>query len=257
MGKEMNMTQKSTPNQSSRNGYKPCLIVWHIADGTYNGTVAWEMNRESQVSSHFVLGQGGEITQLVPLERAAWTQGVVKNSTHPYVKAHSGVNPNQYCISIECEGVWSETKGALTDKQLAAAAELTRYIVAEVKRIYKVDIPIDREHMIGHCEINPVARPHCPGEDFPYDALIAAAKEGMEIPVGSQKLPYTVQCGAFADADNAAKLYANLDDKGYFVFFLNEATIKVCVGKFASSEEAQKTCDDLKKKGFAGFVTTI
>ena len=79
----------------------------------------------------------------------------------------------------------------------------------------------------------------------------------MEIPTSSQKLPYTVQCGAFADADNAAKLYANLDDKGYFVFFLNEATIKVCVGKFASSEEAQKTCDDLKKKGFAGFVTTI
>ena len=247
MEKQMNITQKSTPNQSSRNGYKPCLIVWHIADGTYNGTVAWEMNRESQVSSHFVLGQNGEVTQLVPLERAAWTQGVVKNPTHPYVKAHGGVNPNLYCVSIECEGVWSETKGALTDKQLAAAAELTRYI----------DIPIDREHMIGHCEINPVTRPHCPGEAFPYDALIAAAKGEMEIPTSSQKLPYTVQCGAFADADNAAKLYAKLDDKGYFVFCLNEATIKVCVGKFTSSEEAQKTCDDLKKKGFAGFVTTI
>ena len=184
-------------------------------------------------------------------------RGVVKNPTHPYVKAHSGVNPNLYCVSIECEGVWSETKGALTDKQLAAAAELTRYIVAEVKRIYKVDIPIDREHMIGHCEINPVARPHCPGEDFPYDALIAAAKGEMEIPDSSPKLPYTVQCGAFADADNAAKLYAKLGDKGYFVFLQNEATIKVCVGKFTSSEEAQKTCDDLKKKGFAGFVTTI
>ncbi len=257
MGKEMNMTQKSTPNQSSRNGYKPCLIVWHIADGTYNGTVAWEQNPESQVSSHFVLGQNGEITQLVPLDKAAWTQGVVNQPTHPYVKAHSGVNPNLYCVSIECEGRWSETKGALTDKQLAAAAELTRYIVAEVKRIYKVDIPIDREYMIGHCEINPVTRPHCPGEAFPYDALIAAAKEGMEIPVGSQKLPYTVQCGAFADADNAAKLYAKLDNKGYFAFLQNEATIKVCVGKFASSEEAQRTCDDLKKKGFAGFVTTI
>ena len=257
MEKQMNITQKSSPNQSSRNGYKPCLIVWHIADGTYNGTVAWEMNRDSQVSSHFVLGQGGEITQLVPLERAAWTQGVVKNPTHPYVKAHSGVNPNQYCISIECEGVWSETNGALTDKQLAAAAELTRYIVAEVKRIYKVDIPIDREHMIGHCEINPVTRPHCPGEAFPYDALIAAAKGEMEIPTSSQKLPYTVQCGAFADADNATKLYAKLDDKGYFAFLQNEATIKVCVGKFASSKEAQRTCDDLKKKGFAGFVTTI
>ena len=79
----------------------------------------------------------------------------------------------------------------------------------------------------------------------------------MEIPTSSQKLPYTVQCGAFADADNAAKLYAKLDNKGYFAFLQNEATIKVCVGKFASSEEAQRTCDDLKKKGFSGFVTTI
>ena len=73
MEKQMNITQKSTPNQSSRNGYKPCLIVWHIADGTYNGTVAWEMNRDSQVSSHFVLGQGGEITQLVPLIKSKLT----------------------------------------------------------------------------------------------------------------------------------------------------------------------------------------
>ena len=92
---------------------------------------------------------------------------------------------------------------------------------------------------------------------YKRDALIAAAKGETEIPDSFPKLPYTVQCGAFADTDNAAKLYAKLDDKGYFAFLQNEATIKVCVGKFASSEEAQRTCDDLKKKGFAGFVTTI
>lgn len=251
--------QKSTANQSGRGNYKPCLIVWHIADGTYNGTVTWEQNPASQVSSHFVLGKNGEITQLVPLDKAAWTQGVVNQPIHPYVKAHNGVNPNLYCVSIECEGKWSETHGALTDKQLAAAAWLTCHIVEEIDRIYGIEIPIDREHMIGHCEINPVTRPHCPGEDFPFDQLIAMARGEDAEPVQDEtaSLPYTVQCGAFASADNAAKLYAKLDDRGYFVFFLNEATIKVCVGKFASSEEAQKTCDDLKKKGFAGFVTTI
>lgn len=251
--------QKSTAKQSGRGNYKPCLIVWHIADGTYNGTVTWEQNPASQVSSHFVLGKNGEITQLVPLDKAAWTQGVVNQPIHPYVKAHNGVNPNLYCVSIECEGKWSETHGALTDKQLAAAAWLTCHIVEEIDRIYGIEIPIDREHMIGHCEINPVTRPHCPGEDFPFDRLIAMARGEDAEPVQDEtaSLPYTVQCGAFASADNAAKLYAKLDDRGYFVFFLNEATIKVCVGKFASSEEAQKTCDDLKKKGFAGFVTTI
>ncbi len=86
-----------------------------------------------------------------------------------------------------------------------------------------------------------------------YPAIIAKLNGQAQ----KSQLPYTVQCGAFADTDNAAKLYAKLNEKGYFVFFQNEATVKVCVGKFASSEEAQRTCDDLKKKGFVGFVATL
>lgn len=171
----MNITKKDTVNRSGRNGYKPELIVFHIAEGTYNGTIAWEQNPKSQTSSHFVLGKGGEVTQLVPIDMAAWTQGRVSSPTHPLVKSRDGVNPNLYCISIECEGRWSETKGRLTDRQLEAAAELTKHIVAEVKRIYGVTVPIDRKHIIGHCEINSVTRPHCPGEQFPFAEIIAKA----------------------------------------------------------------------------------
>lgn len=169
--------QMKSPHHCSRYGQKPCLIVWHIADGTYNGTVAWECNPNSGISSHFVLGENGEVAQLVPLTEAAYTQGVVKKPTHPLVKMRTNVNPNLYCVSIECAGYWSKTKGKLTEKQLQAAAELTKHIVAEVKRIYGVEIPIDRQHMIGHCEINTVTRPHCPGELFPYDELIFVSKK--------------------------------------------------------------------------------
>ena len=254
------IAQKSTANQSSRGNYKPCLIVWHIADGTYNGTVTWEQNPASQVSSHFVLGQNGEVTQMVPLDKAAWTQGVVNRPTHPYVKAHNGVNPNLYCVSIECEGKWSETHGALTDKQLAAAAWLTCHIVEEIDRIYGVEIPIDREHMIGHYEINPVTRPHCPGEDFPFDQLIALARGEDAEPVQDEtvSLPYTVQCGAFASAGNANALKDKLSARGYYCYLTNHlGTLRVCVGKFATQDEAAKTAADLNRKGFAGFVTTI
>lgn len=257
------ITQKSTPNQSGRGNYKPCLIVWHIADGTYNGTVAWEQNPASQVSSHFVLGKNGEIAQLVPLERAAWTQGVVNQPTHPYVKAHGGVNPNLYCVSIECEGRWSETHGALTDKQLAAAAWLTCHIVEEIDRIYGIEIPVDREHMIGHCEINSVTRLHCPGEIFPYNRLISMVngkqpETGVQPPAQSKDLPYTVQVGVFSSIANAMALRDRLSDMGYFAFTTRENGMdKVCVGKFATQAEAQKTADDLRKKGFGGFVTTI
>ena len=256
----MNIQQYSTVNKSSRNGYKPMFICWHIADGTYNGTITWERNSSSQVSSHFVLGKNGEVAQLVPLDMAAWTQGGIRNPTHPYVKSHPSVNPNQYCVSIECEGFWKETKGKLTDAQFNSAVELTKHIVSEVKKLYNVDIPIDREHMIGHCEINTVTRSHCPGELFPFDELIALARGEDAEPVQDEtaSLPYTVQCGAFASADNANALRDKLSARGYYCYLTNHlGTLRVCVGKFATQDEAAKTASDLNRKGFAGFVTTI
>lgn len=264
----MKIQQYNSPHKSSRYNYKPLYICWHIADGSYNGTISWETNKDSKVSSHFVLGKNGEVAQLVPLNMAAWTQGKVDKPTHPYVKSHISTNPNLYCVSIECEGKWAETKGKLTDKQLAAAAELTKHIVSEVKRIYGVTIPIDREHMIGHCQINSATRPHCPGELFPYDKLISMVN-GKQSDTGTQppqttpqdkpeSLPYTVQVGAFSSIVNATALKNKLSDMGYFAFITGmNSTDRVCVGKFADKGTAQKTADDLKKKGIAGFVTTI
>lgn len=256
----MNIQQYSTVNKSSRNGYKPIFICWHIADGTYNGTITWERNSSSQVSSHFVLGKNGEVAQLVPLDMAAWTQGGIRNPTHPYVKSHPSVNPNQYCVSIECEGFWKDTKGKLTDAQFNSAVELTKHIVSEVKKLYNVDIPIDREHIIGHCEINTVTRSHCPGELFPFDELIALARgeDAEAVQDETASLPYTVQCGAFASADNANALRDKLSARGYYCYLTNHlGTLRVCVGKFATQDEAARTAEDLNRKGFAGFVTTI
>lgn len=256
----MNIQQYSTVNKSGRNGYKPMFICWHIADGTYNGTISWEKDSSSRVSSHFVLGKNGEVAQLVPLDMAAWTQGGIRNPTHPYVKSHLSVNPNQYCVSIECEGFWKETKGKLTDAQFNSAVELTKHIVSEVKKLYNVDIPIDREHMIGHCEINTVTRSHCPGELFPFDELIALARgeDAETVQDETASLPYTVQCGAFASANNASALKDKLSARGYYCYLTDHlGTLRVCVGKFATKEEAAKTAGDLNRKGFAGFVTTI
>ena len=71
-------------------------------------------------------------------------------------------------------------------------------------------------------------------------------------------LPYTVQVGAFADRVNAASMQNKLSGMGYYTFVTGvNSTNRVCVGKFADKGTAQKTADDLKKKGIAGFVTTI
>ena len=69
--------------------------------------------------------------------------------------------------------------------------------------------------------------------------------------------PYTVQVGAFSAAESAAELYSKLSKMGYFTFLRNETLVKVCVGKFPTQQDAQKTADDLKKKGFGGFVTIL
>ena len=266
----MKIEQYSTPNKSSRNGYSPKFICWHIADGTYNGTIGWEKNPASQVSSHFVLGKNGEVAQLVPLDMAAWTQGGIRNPTHPYVKSHPSVNPNQYCVSIECEGFWKETKGKLTDAQFNSAVELTKHIVSEVKKLYNVDIPIDREHIIGHCEINTVTRSHCPGELFPFDELIEAVNKqsGNKPTTGSgtsgntstadAKYHYTVQVGSYKNSINAESMYNEISNMGYFTFKQSVAgNTRVCVGKFENRNDAEITRKDLQKKGYEGFVTAL
>lgn len=262
----MNIQQFNTANKSSRNGYIPNFIVWHIAEGTYNGTISWEQNSESKTSSHFILGKDGRIAQLVPLDMAAWTQGVVQNPTHPYVKTHKYINPNQYCISIECEGFWKETKGKLTDKQFSSAVELTKYIVSEVKKLYNVDIPIDREHIIGHHEINSETRRNCPGELFPFDELIKTIKgqtkpssgTSAKEPTADTKYHYTVQVGSFKNAINAEPMYNELANMGYFAFKQSVAgNTRVCVGKFENRNDAEITRKDLYKKGCNGFITSL
>ena len=73
-----------------------------------------------------------------------------------------------------------------------------------------------------------------------------------------ESLPYTVQVGAFTNRVNAASMQNKLSGMGYYAFVTGEnSTDRVCVGKFADKGTAQKPADDLKKKGIAGFVTTI
>ena len=41
-----------------------------------------------------------------------------------------------------------------------------------MKEKYNVDIPVDKEHILAHSEIDPVGKPFCPGEKFPFNTII-------------------------------------------------------------------------------------
>ncbi len=164
----MNIIQKTTPNlYVGRRGYKPELIVLHIADGTLAGTDSWFASPKSESSAHYLVGFNGEIHQYVKDEDSAWTQNPPKNPSCKLLKPN--VNPNLYCLSIEHEG---KDLSIVHEAQINSTVELIRSLST------KWNIPIDRQHIIGHYEINSVTRPNCPATNKEIiDRIVRQAQE--------------------------------------------------------------------------------
>lgn len=150
----MNIIQKTSPNFGERKGYKPELFVLHIMAGTLEGTDSWFASPNSKVSAHFGIGKSGEIHQYVDTLKSAWANGIVNIPSFKLYKPN--INPNLYTLSIECEGY--DLKDA-PETQLNAITELLRYL----GDIY--DIPLDRDHIIGHYQIDGIRKPNCPATD--------------------------------------------------------------------------------------------
>jgi N-acetylmuramoyl-L-alanine amidase len=172
----MNIERRFTPNWWYRGGYKPCMVVMHIAEGSLDACDAWFADSESNASAHYCVGKDGEIHQYVAEELAAWANGVVRDprATLPYPDA--AVNPNLYTISIEHEGMTGE---AWTDAMYEADAWLLRGINE------RWGIPLDREHVIGHCDIDSVDRANCPGSGLVWEKLIEYAGRKRLLAIGS------------------------------------------------------------------------
>lgn len=181
--------QKKSPNKMSRQGRKPDMIVSHIMEGYYETGIGWLCNPQSQASSHFVVSKKGEITQLVNIRESAWVNGTSTDSkkNNHYSKSSLKLvrdrktNANYYTIGIEHEGFSNQGQGKLTPEQFKATVWLHKYIITEVKKIYGVDIPVDREHIVGHYQIDPIRKPNCPGKAFQWDDLIKELKGGGNV----------------------------------------------------------------------------
>lgn len=183
----MNIIQKPSPNFQSRGAWAPNIIVNHITAGDIVApALTWFANPAAQASAHFVVDKDGSIYQCVPIDKVAWGNGT---STNPKDSRFYGnakiksvrdrkVNANLYTVSIEHV---NSGGGILTPPQLAASIELHKYIISEVKRIYGIAIPIDRDHITGHCFINPITKPSCPGVNFPYDSILSGLLEQIGV----------------------------------------------------------------------------
>ena len=64
----MNIIKRMSPNRTvGRQGWQPDMVVCHITEGAFDGTVSWITNPASQVSYHFVVAQDGRIVQAVDI----------------------------------------------------------------------------------------------------------------------------------------------------------------------------------------------
>jgi hypothetical protein len=152
---------------NGRNGQPIRAIVDHIMEGSLNSTDGWFKNSLSQASTHFGVGLDGRIFQWVRLEDSAWGNGVtnISSSSPDWLKrmVQAGINPNFSTISIEHEGY---TGNIMTESQYQATLWLHKYLLKTT------GLSISKDTIIGHYQVDIVNRPFCPGNGFPWAALI-------------------------------------------------------------------------------------
>lgn len=158
----MNIIWNPSPNYTSgRRNRNIIAIVDHITAGSYPGCLSWLCNTAAKSSAHYLITKTGQVYQLVREADTAWHAGIVNK---PSWKLHDGTNPNFRTIGIEHECL---SGGQLTEPQYQATLQLHKELCE------KYNIPIDRNHIIGHYEINSVDRPGCPGPNFPWTRLMS------------------------------------------------------------------------------------
>lgn len=152
---KFNWVGAATGNYSrGRGGKKPIAIVVHVMDGTFLGTRSWFNNPAAKASTHYGVSLKGEVDQYVSEIDTAFHAGTVAPKPPAWKGWTVGMNPNFFTLGIEHEGkkdtVWTEA-------MYKASAELIRQLCNRWK------IPCDRDHIVGHREIDSFRRANCPG----------------------------------------------------------------------------------------------
>lgn len=121
------------------------LGVFHVMEGTLDGTDSWFHDPTAQVSSHFGVGKDGRIFQWVDTFMTAWAQGPT----------------NGVAISIENEG---NSGDFLTGPQYEADKRLIQWIGQTSPIPARRTSNANGAGWIGHGEVggNP-PHPQCPG----------------------------------------------------------------------------------------------
>ncbi|MEV6103376.1 peptidoglycan recognition family protein [Streptomyces sp. NPDC051940] len=144
-------------------------IVIHDTEETYDDTIKIFQDPQRAASAHYVIrAADGHVAQMVRNKDVAWQAG------NWYVNTHS--------VGIELEGY--AARNEFTPQQYAATAQLVRYLAA------KYDIPLDRQHIIGHDNVPGINTPRIagmhwdPGPHYDWNLLFSLLGKPT-LPTGS------------------------------------------------------------------------
>lgn len=153
-------------------------VVLHICEGPYIGSINYL--RSKGLSAHFVISEGGEVSQLVNVNDSAWANGLsfqggqwISPEGHvsrpTWTRITPPINPNWQTISIEHAGYTAKPRPRV---QLQSTINLLRWLGAQFPSLYPY---VPQTSLIGHCHISSVDRANCPGQYFDLAAIAAAA----------------------------------------------------------------------------------
>lgn len=161
----MRIARFPTPHAvAGRQGHRPEAIVVHTTVGSFESAVDWFGRPESGVCAHYLVGLDGRIGVFVDEHDTATHAGQVRQPTAPFV--HEATNPNLTTIGIEFADDRDPHGIARPDAQYESGAELIWAISL------RWGIPLDRDHVVGHREINTMTQ--CPG-NLDVDRLLRLA----------------------------------------------------------------------------------
>lgn len=166
--------------------YDRVAICDHIMQGYIPGSYARFNNPNEEVSAHFGVGINGQVVQFVDMGRSAWANGILEQGWDQTIKwlsetVKQKLRINTRTISIEHEGQPGET---MPEPQYQATLALHKYIITTWPTIKP-----DRQHIIGHNQITPQSRAHCPSDAFPFDRLITDLQKEFSVMDTARKVP--------------------------------------------------------------------
>ncbi len=136
--------EQNYSKSNRENDYKINWIIIHVAQGSFQSTVAWFKNPKSRVSAHFVVSKdGSKIVQMVRIKDVAWHAG--------------NLQYNRHSIGIEIEGyvnetIWPDSLYDKLSKLLVWLADQYNISLKHIEGIAPPD-PLKDSGIIGHSQV--------------------------------------------------------------------------------------------------------